>query len=1099
MLSGCAEEIDFERPEYERGTLGEELWGIWHKDSARSAHQAEQKRELLERKKDKFVEAVDTAAPPDKLQEVDSFLGDMMELVDSGLMPGLTRKVDILLREAADNEALVAGLQTETRPDAADFLSPVNNQNFIGHMMGYSRIPEVATRTADTLLAADGRDEEGNVDGNESRALADLLNAISFALSEAEVGEPTDTIAYALQDALAAEDERYLSAEDNQPLHAVMYDYRGLPLVASDSTGVLPPFVDQDGDGLADVDERGHWILAGGESREIPAFALPDSEQSDGLLNRDVFGRGSAGGSQKFSFEYIDLKKTGVHFLVRKLHELAEQKILWNLVDAAPALLGPREIKADSRGTFSGYSSDNPLNDVAYAALHILDIAHLDRVLEKIADFIASETASLAGLLHALDEAVEVMDDYPEAGLEDNQTLAHDLLPILESLSADPQLWSDVFWAFRQPVSKHTGAPMATLLKYKDPNPAVPEKDGPYDSCFNSCKQRFKVFEEHQESSPLSCQERYQPLEAVQRYECIRACPNDEMFSALMDFDAPESESNRSMFQRLFHLLRDTAGTPFELRMTKPENLRAMPAIAELPGSAEAFLRSVGSELDMADYVPDMAELQPLLDLLGGANSLASLLSQLSPVFGVELSRRVTPDEITRMFNKEEFVADIGTMGEASIAPPVCKDGYIMATHHADMLYTAEASGMIDTISPLACAFSMHDQTELMTELFVVAHAHYSGHDDLYQTADQTTSPMKGSNLRSFEPALFKILEDGAIFDALYELALAADRVETSGGGDVIEELRLLVYHATRSDDGFTKKDGESTLTLADGRTLRELSRLHILLDGLEQMDARVQENPEAKKALADMFSSLADVLLAVERPEGTVAEFKDPGSVAMLEHLIRHLSKKAGELAQDGRLSDWLTQEQMSQVEELWDSRTLPALIDLSEALSGTQEDRDLVDDMMQYLLGDRLGQDQATMALYTALVSSLQQDTTVPLAHFLADAIDPERTWQAEPYGQLPLVSHLLRVLRDTTEKDPEGRGLDLFARGFTKQEDVDAPFMTIFGLVLDYFRPDPASQTPYTSEDYQAVFRALADWMSDDVHGLEQLYNITQLKAR
>ena len=1100
MLTSCTAEFDFERREKARGTLGEELYGIWHKDAQRAAENAEQKTTMLEARKVDFVLAVDAVAPPAKLDEVDTFLQEMLSLIDSGLIQGLTRKLQVLFKEAAANDPLLSAMAIQNRPRPGDFLSPVSGQNFLGHLMGYPRMPEVAARTSKTLLAADGLDAQGNRDLSESSALSDMLSAATVFLSETQRLSPTDTVAYSLQNVLATEDARFGESGMPRPLYAVAYDRRGLPMVSKNSSGIAPPFVDLDGDGLADIDAQGKWMLANGASQEIPAFRTASDALSDSsaLLQRDPYGRAKVGNTGEYSFEYVDLSKTGLHFLVRQFDGLAKREILWNLVDAAPALLGPRQANSDAQGSFSGYASDNPMRDIFYALLHILDIDTLERVLEASANFLAHQSHALAGLVFALNEAGARIDDfnaqYPDAGLNDNQTLAYDMLPVLEAIAADPGLWRDVMWALRQPITQRTGEPMAMLLSYKDSNPAVPAAGGRYDSCFQSCNANFPIFETFNEASPRSCVERYRSNSALQRYECIRACPNDEMFSEPMDYSLPETPDNISMFQRMFHLLRDTAGTPYELQMLEPASLSSMPAIISLPGSAEAFLRSVGSSMDMADYVPNMAELQPLLDLLGGSSSLANLLSQMSPIFGVELSRRATPEQITRMFNKTDLSADIGEMGTARINAPVCKDGYVMAVHHADMLYTAEASGMIDTIAPLACAFAEHDQAELMTRLFVITHAHYSGKTDLNKTANGTVSQSKGANLRSLEPALRDILEQKTLFKSLYELSIAAERIESQGSPDFTEQLRVLVHNAVRRDDGFRGPNGEESINLADGRTLRNLSRTDILLQAAEKMNARVKGNPKAEAALDEIFSALIDVFLASEWPEdSSTARFSDPGSAAVMERLTRHLAEKAAELQGEGRLSQWLTVEQLETFSDLFDSRALPALVDLSSELVKNPEDRELVDDLLNYMLGEPAGRDQAAMGLYVLLVYTLHQDTWVPVSNFLARAIDPKRTWQVEPYAKLPLASHVLQVLQETVEKDPEGRGIELFARGFSNRPDGSVPFATIFEIIADYFRTDPASLLPYTPGDYRVVFNGLADWLDDDLHGLERLYDI------
>jgi hypothetical protein len=1090
--TSCVNEFDFERGDYQRGTLGEELFGIWHKDAKRAAEQREQKTQMLVRERTNFVVAVDTIAPPDKLGEVDQFLQDVLSLIDDGLMQSLTRKVRFALEQAAADTGLMSALAIENRPHPEDFLSPVNGKNFLGHLMGYPRIAEVATKTTSILLGADGVDRQGNAASEESTALADLMGSLAITLRDARHIAPADTTAYSMQTVLVSQDSRFAPA-DIQPLYAAKYDKRGIPMVRKTTSGMPAPFLDEDNDGLADVDAQGRFLLSTGESKDVPAFETRTDSQA--LLNRDSYGRGSSAGGD-YVFEYVDLSQTGLHFLTRQLGSLTERGLLWDVVDMAPAVLGSLQAKSDAQGAFLGYSSDNPVTDLMYAMLHTLDIPQLDEVLAGLADFMDRNSSQLAGVLFALDEAAEVLDEHPDIQMEDNQTLGYDMLPVLEQIAADPDLWRDFFWALRQPISRYTGEPMVQLLNYKNQNPSVPALDGPYDSCFQSCKTRHPLFEAYDESNPASCKERYAPQRALQRYQCIRSCPNSEIFSVAMDHNAPESIENRSMFQRLFHLLRDTAGTPYALEITQPAALDSMPAIVELPGAAEAFLRSVGSNMDMAEFVPDLGGLQPLIDLIGGSSSVANILSQLSPIFGVGLSRRAEPDEITRLFNFEELSGEV--FGQTvAIDPPVCKDDYVMANHHADILYASEASGLIDTIAPLSCAFSKHDQEKLLADLFVAVHEHYSSRTDLYQEASGGLSPMKGSNMRSLEPALADILERGTLFEALYDLSVAVEQFKSDSGVDLTEQLRQIVYSAVRSDDGFTGRSGEDIINLADGRTLRQLSRMHIMMEAAGEMNDRVEDDAAAKAAFENMTGALYDVMLATEWADGEQPRFADPGSIALVSKLTRHLSEKAGDAREEGRLSEWVTADQMENVEDIWDSRALPALVDLSKELAASEENKALTDDLMTYLLGEPAGRNQAAMTAYVMLVYTLHQDTWVPLSQFLATIVDPKRQWDVEPYANLPLTSHVLQVLHDSVERDTQGSGLEMFERGFSNRPDGSVPFGTVFGMIADYFRAEPASQQPYTPEDYAKVFREFAAWLSDDVHGIEQLYDIVDSK--
>ena len=1079
--TGCVKEYDFERDVPERGTLGEELHRIWRKDSVRAVENAEQKTQMLDARKGEFVSSVDTVVPGAMLRDIDLFFRDLLDLVGEGVLPGVTRKITVMLRDAANDEALVKALAANRRPSPDTYISPRNSKNFIGHLMSYSRLQEVGLRLSETMLDNDGYQNDGQSAPQEDGAFSDMLIALAEILKDVEVGDPTESFAFSLQDILLVEDPRFEPVDVGQPRYAVRYDHRGFPMAASPGGEVRFPFVDANQDGLADIDQEGNFVLRTGNNLQLAPFETdPEANQ---LLNRDQYGRGFAN-ENDYSFEYLDLNKTGLNFVVRQVGFLSARGFLWDLTEFAPTAFGELVPKQDDRGAFLGYKTDNPMIDAFYALVHILDVPELHEAMATLGTFMDTESPALAGVVFSLDEMAEVFEQYPNAEMSDEQTLLYDLMPILEEISANPALWADFMGALSEPITRKTGEAMAELLRYKDLNSMAPEIDGAYDQCFQGCK------DDHE-------------IGTVPRYECIRACPRDGMFSTPMDFSSPESVNNRSLFARLLHLLRDTQGQPFELRITEPGWLAGVPPIVRLEGSAEAFTRSVAGNLDLEDHVPDAfwdSAIGGLVDLIPGVGSgeLAGLLSALSPIFGARLDKEPTPDQITRLFNQEELAGSIIGI-DLAIAPPVCKDDYVMATHHADLLFAAEAAGVIDTLRPLAKAFSDHDREDLLARLFAVFHKHYSSREDLYQDAAGNNSPMEGSNLVSYEPALLEIFENGKLFDALADLSLAAEEYKSSTGEDLIEMLRKITYNALRTDQAFVMRDGTDMLNLPDGRTVRELSRAHVLADAIDRLSERVEADPAANERFESAVSTLYEVFLQASWPDQQSPYFENQGTVALSVLTMRHLSERAKELRQEGRLSEWLTDEQVTAIVDLFDSRMLPALVQLQTRLFETPEDRALTEDLVTYLVSGPEGRDQASMAAYVTMVYSLHSNVWIPLATFLGDKIDPAKEWGVEPMGGLPLASHGLLMLKRTVEIDRDGVGLNMFERSFSSQTDRSIPINVIFDVIAEYFRANPAAGGPYSEEDYRRVFNGFADWLDDDVHGMEQLYDIIETRTR
>lgn len=1095
---GCKEAYDWERDDFERGTLGEELHKIWKKDAERAPENAASRVELLERERGDFVEAIDTLAPPSELDHVDRLLRKSDEPIQTGLFPDLTRKFHVALTEASRNEALLEELGRSHALASDAFLAREARPDLRRFFLDQPEARSTFLTLSSALLEVDGYAADGGEAPEESRAFLDLQRGLADALRTADGPSPSST-ALVLRDILLREDGRFHSERD-EPLPAVRYDERGYPRVVDETPNddqrfaPLFPFADEDGDGLADLDADGRFILQKQRNHHVAPFA---SDETTDPFGRDEYGRAESGDGRVF--EYVDLTKTGLHFLLRRAGRLHEEETIWNLLEGLPAALGERTTREDDDGTYRGYDPDQPLVDAARSALAALDFKTLPETLRSLAHFLDGHQAELADLLHALSEAKSELDNYPEAQLTDDSTIGYDLLPVLEEIAADPLLWSDVMDALREPVVAETGRAMETLLRFRDRD-TVPPEEGRYDSCFQECRKEFegKATPKHPNGIGM-----------LGRFECIRECPRDELFEKATDSNEPEAPDNRSNHQQLFHLLRDTAGHPYRMSIAEAEiagfDVDNLPPIIELPGAAEQFTSSIAGNLEIKKYVSkEFTEHEvfgEIIDLLGIEDGdVANLLSTLSGLFGAHLDAEPTPDQITRLFNQPDLKFEASGV-KIDVDDPVCKDGYVMANHHADKLFAAEASGLIDAIQPIAKAFSDHDREDLFTELFVIIHEHYSGSETLYETKDGSTSPMKGANLVSYEPALLKIARSGDLFRTLHELGVAIDRTKPTTGEQFDERLRQLVYNAVRSDRSEASGAQSTELELPDGDTVGEPSSLHLLFDALGRLVDRLDEEPERKEKLEDAARALNDGLLQTTEGREEEPEFASPGTVALLSLGARQLAESASRWRAEGRLTETLREDWPADLEELLSSRTFAAVLDLGEHLTAKPETKSAADRAATDLLASQEGRDELAATTYQLLLTSVRVESAAPARHS-AELIDPDRTWKA-PSGvdwsidrsELPLVSHLLTFAIQVVEEDERGTGFEMLRRGVEPLENGETPIDIVSGVIADYYRNNPASTKPYAPEDYRRVFHEFAAWLGDDIHGLEQLYDFLQ----
>jgi hypothetical protein len=656
-----------------------------------------------------------------------------------------------------------------------------------------------------------------------------------------------------------------------------------------------------------------------------------------------------------------------------------------------------------------------------------------------------------------------------------------------------------VLKALRQPVFAEMGKPFATMLRYADKE-TVPEKGGPYETCVQKCKN---------EQQGNSSEYHYRGIGTMERFQCIRDCPTDELFSKKTDFSASESPENRSVSAQIFHLLRDTSGTEYRMRITEAStggiNISELPPVVVLPGAAEAFIATIAGNLKIEDYVSeDFREGSFFGDLIGllpgdSEDTLAQLMATMSGLFGTSLDPKPTPGQITRMFNQSDlkFEQDVPPV-TLDLNEPVCKDGYVMANHLADKLFAAEASGLIDAIQPLAKAFTDHDRADLLAEVFVVIHRHYSAKEALYRQKNGRPSPMKGADFASFEPALLEIAESGEVFEALQALAETIDRAKPVDGVAVEEHLRQVVHNAVDRSDNYSPDHVSVPLELPDGQEIEDPSRLHVLIHALGRLDDRLDDRPDAREKLGEAVTAFAEAFGSTTRDESGRYTLDKPGTLALTSLALREFSSTAEQWKDEGTMRTTIAARWPDEAAEFVRSRMLPALVDLVEKMAETSERRELVDGLLAHLSETTAARDQVASGLYQMLLQQVDTEAWAPLARFVGDVLAPSRTWEVSERNKLPFASHALELAQRMTDNEDGRVGIETVRRGTERIESGESALGAIADVMMNYYRTEPDQQAPFDARDYRQSFAGLAAWLGDDAHGLEQVYDILNRSA-
>jgi hypothetical protein len=1068
LLCSCIPQYDFNQQGDTTKTVGEHLYGIWEKEGEVARKNPEQKVRLLKTNRRKIVHSIDTVFPHAELGEIDQFLQKSLRIVDSGLIPSLTRKVGISLRLAAEDTKLLEGLSSHLYPDLDTYVSAQFNGSTSAHVLDFDRLNTLNTTVVPVLLNSDGASTTpGDV---ENRSLESLMLILTDTLRDLEVESEDGSNAQPLSTFLFSPDPR-LASESDKPMYVVDFDHRGYPEV-TDSGFQIPAFVDRDGNGLADIDENGKFIAVDGTSTRVRAF---ESETEIAAAQRDVHGRLETA-ENTFAFDYVDITRTALHFAVRNLSGLFEKDILYHLVEAVDAIMGPKTVREDKFGDYTGYRDDNVLADLSYSLVHLVDIPELDQLLSNLSDLFIQKDSALAAGAFALEDAGDRLDQYPDAEMADNQTIAYDLIPVLHQISDDPALFSDVIEALKHPLTRHMGKPLNTLIKYRD-WPVEPDDAGDYDQCFKQCRQ------EHQ-------------LGSIDRFTCIRDKCTSEIFSQKTRFDQAETDDNRSLMQRLLLLLWATNGKSIEIKTVKPDI--GVPPIVELEDAAAAFLGAVGGTLDLKNHINQSISQIPYLD----GDNIASVLSFLSEFFGTELDQKVKPYQLTRFLNQDSYE---GFGGSVVLNTPKGKHGYEFPAKrgHADMLYASEASGLTDALHPLAEAFTKHDQGDLLVELFVVLHDHYSSFENKYKHADGSALPMKGSNLRSYEPALAELTQEGSLFEALYQIAHGLDTVDVQTQTNSVENLRRLLNHATEQSTDIRARDGRDFMNLPDNSQVQKLSWIHVFAMAYNRLSQKLNENPEADKHFDEVLEALTDQFLDTswpdrkDQPPGN-ARFTKPETTIFGAKALRYLGDEASEAKGKEGISTWLTENVYEDLSDLWTGRGFSATVTLLMRIFKPETNRQVLAQFGKHLTGSTWGVNQLTIGAYRLFVLSLQREWWVPMARFSGSILDPTREWKVEPYARLPVVSHILKVLQEIAKVDDNKTGANLFQRGLATRQNA-SPFGTLASLMMDYHRPNPTATTPYSVQDFRTSVLNIQRWVTDDTYGLQQAFELIELRAK
>ncbi len=455
--------------------LGAAMFSLVREQVAREPDLAVRDARLaaLDARRDDFVGAVNDVLNASTLQGAGPTTDAVLALVDDGTLPTLFGHVANALDELASDPQATAALARWTGVQrAAATLPPAEAIALLGRLFNYPETEQTWRAVATLIAENDGRDDQGRPNGEPTLVpdLHALLHELAVDLATPSARPQGPDLSRLLEVmAQAVTEEAVLRGNpDLGPAEWVArLDPRGLPRVARDpATGRLPaPFVDHDGDRLADVDALDRFVDAAGAPLDRPAFGRAGSP------GYDAEGRATTDAGAPL-FEVVDAKRTAVALGMKLAGELLARDLHHDGRVVLEAALGPQ--RAD--GT---YAPDGPAIDLLAGVLSLLEPDAAMAVLRGVAALLRQDPARGEALFVALARARDAAHGATPVGgglgrvrLSDPRLvqLVDDLMPLLDDVFEQPAATSsstalvllDAFVALRAqaPDFAHQLAPL---------------------------------------------------------------------------------------------------------------------------------------------------------------------------------------------------------------------------------------------------------------------------------------------------------------------------------------------------------------------------------------------------------------------------------------------------------------------------------------------------------------------------------------------------------------------------------------------------------------------------------------------------------------
>ena len=1060
--------------------------------------------------KDLLIATADAAAPKDFLSTLETFLEQLLPLTDDGTMQAAVSSLGDLLGTLAHNPDFGPAL---ARLQLRNGYRPTKTAAGLVHtIVNYPGIDDFMGKTL-ALIAPGGTAE------NEWKS---LMTAASMEMRAAQPvqnpGDPERTLRLALNLMLSTHPD--LGTATTRPL--VARDFRGLALASTVNGKVQAPFVDTDNDGLADVDSMGRYVDANGKPLTVPS-PFPQLGGGD-TAPRDAQGRAlTAANAPTTLYQYLDLDGTVFGGLARESLQLMDpsKDTTLGMVWGMGALLGPRKSQTkmymDPMGgmigslTYNGFdTSQAAVLDLLHAFVQLLGDPNADKTFQTVQTLLDQHESPTARLVAAMLDANDRGKMHPEAMVPATSDLYDDLVPIINRVLAVPGLAEDLVTALQDPRVLDFAPMVARLMVAKDQvdfDHTNPGGNGSY---------------------PL--------LKAG--HDLDSPTPPDRT--------QPDADYNRSLMQRIAHMIHDANGVKFcnkagakptALGLTFPlGNPNGYPAcgLFEIDDLALFYILNMQSKDSSQKPTSSNASAVSGADFCGHLTSGDLLATGCSaPLVGIGsqvpiagFGQYPTPASLNRALflrasEKPSFL-------QATTDDTLCADGDTFIDVHNKSIFAWETtmpsapSGnaqatFYTAIAPIVDAFAKHDEcigydaqnnctghrnaAKILVDMFAMLHEHwgspkstYFGH--MYQAADPKMPRFAApDNVVSYEPLLADVLGNADLVPSVIALAPTLSTMTVDGTSNSMPALPYLIQSAKYiftpdPMNGIAYRNGATSTVKSDGVTMVPVATPYYLIADAyaHKRAALAQGDMMQNGAWKTATSAMVDQFLTVTKNTNGTWQFQNRHFRAISLLAVQFTRDRIKAHTQAGDLDAWEHSTLTGDLTDTLGGPSFAALADFTAKVESDPDARTQLYSLIQYLVNEA-SNDLVFQTALTTMADQVQMflddPDLIPVARAMGSALDP----------QAGAVDKQLTLMKRAHDLDTNKALLTLLQNLYRQDATGIYPASNLADILSQLNRSDPTQPGDLSGDDYNSILTEVQHFLKDEQTGFAHFLAIVK----